>query len=182
MNIHKRFPFSLRIFLPVNKLDHLDFKSSSAIFVSHNSPFLRRWSQHLIKTNISQIGFRQCQLNEHWVYLVKTLGWSDGHWPLVRHRCLCDQSRRHIPDTRLRATLEERSKCFWIWIKEFSKCHRGRSKFWRHNRIRKLTLGLRLYGLGAVSTQRLRRLWTWIRTFDTLVNLDTYIWYTAEPG
>ena len=100
---------------------------------------------------------------------------------LVRHRCLCGQSRRHIPDTRLRATWEERSKCFWIWIKEFSKCHRGKSKLSKHNRIRKLTLGLRLYGLGAVSTQRLRRLWTWIRTYDTLVNLDTYIWYTLVP-
>ena len=51
-----------------------------------------------------------------------------------------------------------------------------------HSRIRKLTLGLRLYGLGAFSTQRLCRLWTWIRTFDTLVNLETYIWYTGEPG
>ena len=51
-----------------------------------------------------------------------------------------------------------------------------------HNRIRELTLGLRLYGLGAFSTQRLRRLWTWIRTFDTLVSLDTYIWHTCEHG
>ena len=109
-------------FLHVNKLDHPDSKSSSAICLSHNSPFLRRWSQHLIKTNISQIGFRQCQLNEHWVYLVTRLGWSDGHWPLVRHRCLCGQSRRHILDTRLRATWEERSKCFWI--EEFVNCQK----------------------------------------------------------
>ena len=50
-----------------------------------------------------------------------------------------------------------------------------------HNRIRVLTLGLRLYGLGAFSTQRLRRLWTWIRTCDTLINLDTNIWYTLVP-
>ena len=121
--------------------------------------------------------YQMLRFIEHWVYLVTRLGWSDGHWPLVRHRCLCGQSRRHIPDTRLRATWEERSKCFWISIKEF-KCHRGKSK---HNRIRKLTLGLRLYGLGAVSTQHLRRLWTWIHTFDTLVDLDTHIWYTLMP-
>ena len=50
-----------------------------------------------------------------------------------------------------------------------------------HNRIRELTLSLRLYGLGAFSTQRLRRLWTWIRTCDTLMNLDTNIWYTLVP-